>query len=115
MLSVKNSTEIEGFRRAYLRDGVAFVSVPVRLRRVTDSLRKTQFLAWIDDKMEKKKYDIDEWEAANRLDEYRRKQLHYVTLAYENISGSGPNGALPHYSPQKGDARVIDHLTPYVK
>ena len=31
MISVKNETEIEGMRRAYHRDGVAFVSNPPRL------------------------------------------------------------------------------------
>ena len=31
MISVKNETEIEGMRRAYCRDGVAFVSNPPRL------------------------------------------------------------------------------------
>ena len=34
---------------------------------------------------------ITEYEAAWRLTEYRRKNKHYMGLAYENISASGPN------------------------
>ncbi|KAF9021549.1 hypothetical protein BDZ89DRAFT_1137899 [Hymenopellis radicata] len=48
MTAVKNDVELEGFRRAYLRDGVAFV----------------QFLAWLEDKILNKGYDISEWEAS---------------------------------------------------
>lgn len=99
MLSIKNEVEIEGFKRAYLRDGVAF----------------TQFLAWLEDKLLNKGYEITEWEAAHRLTEFRRKQRHFMGLAYENISATGPNGALPHYSPGKSTARMIDRQTPYVK
>jgi Xaa-Pro aminopeptidase len=36
-------------------------------------------------------------------------------LAYETISASGPNAALPHYTPKKATARVIDRETPYLK
>jgi len=36
-------------------------------------------------------------------------------LAYENISASGPNASLPHYSPKRSTARMIDRETPYLK
>ncbi|KAK0475799.1 Creatinase aminopeptidase [Armillaria novae-zelandiae] len=97
MISVKNDTELKGLRRAYTRDGVAFV----------------QFLAWLDEKLYAG-YDITEWEAAQRLTEFRRKQEHFMGLAYQNISASGPNAALPHYSPRKSEARMIDKHTPYL-
>ena len=35
-------------------------------------------------------------------------------LAYENISASGPNAALPHYVARKSTARMIDRETPYL-
>ncbi|KAF9020661.1 Creatinase/aminopeptidase [Hymenopellis radicata] len=98
MMAVKNDVELEGLRRAYLRDGVAFV----------------QFLAWLEDKILNKGYDISEWEASQRLLEFRKKQHGFMGLAYATISGSGPNGALPHYSPRKSEARMIDKTTPYV-
>ncbi|TFK44086.1 aminopeptidase-P [Crucibulum laeve] len=97
MMSVKNTTEIDGIKRAYLRDGAAFV----------------KFLAWLESKLAEG-YDITEYEAASRLTEFRRKNKHFMGLAYENISASGPNAALPHYSPKKSKARMIDRETPYL-
>ncbi|KAJ7122012.1 Creatinase aminopeptidase [Mycena crocata] len=97
MMAYKNETEIEGLRRAYLRDGVSFV----------------RFLAWLETKLNEG-YDITEYEAAQRLTEFRRKTKHFMGLAYENISASGPNAALPHYSPRRSTARMIDRETPYL-
>ncbi|KAK7436849.1 hypothetical protein VKT23_014481 [Stygiomarasmius scandens] len=97
MIGRKNPTELEGMRRAYLRDGVAF----------------TQFLAWLDTKLADG-YDITEWEAAHRLNEFRKKQKNYMGQAYEPISAAGPNAALPHYSAKKRTASMIDRNLPYL-
>ncbi|KAJ7592530.1 aminopeptidase-P [Mycena floridula] len=97
MVSLKNETEIDGFKRAYLRDGASFV----------------RFLAWLDHKFQSG-YEITEYEAAQRLTEFRRHNKYFMGLAYENISASGPNAALPHYSPRRGTARVIDMTLPYL-
>lgn len=97
MKSVKNEVEIQGFKRAYIRDGACYV----------------QFLAWLEEKMSKG-FQISEWEAAWRLTEFRSKAKNYVGLAYENISASGPNAALPHYTPLKSDNLFIDKETPYL-
>jgi len=95
--AIKNHTEIEGLRRAYARDGVAYV----------------RWLAWLEDKMSSG-YDVTEYEAGWRLTEFRREGDHYMGLAYENISATGPNAALPHYSPTKSTAKMIDRNTPYL-
>lgn len=97
MKAIKNDTEIDGMRRAYLRDGASFV----------------KFLAWLEDKLARG-YEITEYEAAFRLTEYRRSNKHFMGLAYENISASGSNAALPHYSPTKSTAAMIDRDTPYL-
>ncbi|THU90873.1 Creatinase/aminopeptidase [Dendrothele bispora CBS 962.96] len=97
MMGRKNKTELDGLRRAYLRDGVAF----------------TQFLAWLETKLSDG-YDITEWEASHRLNEFRKKQKNFMGQAYEPISASGPNAALPHYSAKKRTASMIDRNLPYL-
>ena len=73
-----------------------------------------RFLAWLDAKLADG-YDITEYEAGFRLTEFRRKNKHFMGLAYENISASGPNAALPHYSPKKSTAAMISRELPYLK
>ncbi|KAJ6491425.1 Creatinase aminopeptidase [Mycena vitilis] len=97
MMAFKNETELEGLRRAYLRDGVSFV----------------RFLAWLEAKLNEG-YDITEYEAGQRLTEFRRKTKHFMGLAYENISATGSNAALPHYSPRRSTALMIERDTPYL-
>ncbi|KAI9458087.1 Creatinase/aminopeptidase [Russula earlei] len=97
MRSVKNEVEIQGLKRACLRDGTCYV----------------QFLAWLDEKMAKG-FEISEWEAAWRLTEFRRNAKNFMGLAYENISATGPNAALPHYRPSKSGSYIIDKETPYL-
>lgn len=72
--AIKNNIEVEGLRRAYIRDGVSYV----------------RWLAWLENKLAEG-YEITEYEAAFRLTEFRRKNKHYWGLAYENISASGSN------------------------
>lgn len=95
--ALKNQTEIEGFEQAYLRDGVAFV----------------RWFAWLEEKFNEG-FAITEYEAAYRLTEYRRQNANFMGLAYENISASGANAALPHYSPTRHGAKMIDRVTPYL-
>lgn len=73
-----------------------------------------RFLAWLETKLADG-YDITEYEAGFRLTEFRRKNKHFMGLAYENISASGPNAALPHYSPRKATAAMISRDLPYLK
>ncbi|KII92504.1 hypothetical protein PLICRDRAFT_50881 [Plicaturopsis crispa FD-325 SS-3] len=97
MKAIKNEVELDGMRRAYQRDGASFV----------------RFLAWLEHKLNQG-FEITEWEAAFKLTELRRKNKHYKGLAYENISASGANAALPHYSPTKQEAQIIDRSKPYL-
>ncbi|KNZ76560.1 hypothetical protein J132_09419 [Termitomyces sp. J132] len=98
MMASKNETELEGLRRAYLRDGVAFV----------------KFLAWLEGKLQDG-YDITEYEAASRLTEMRRSGKHFMGIAYKSISATGSNAALSHYTPRKSTAKFIERDTPYLK
>jgi Xaa-Pro aminopeptidase len=71
-------------------------------------------LAWLENKLNEG-YDITEWEAASRLTEFRRYNKNFMGLAYKSISATGQNAALPHYTPRKATARMIERDTPYLK
>ena len=80
----KNATELEGTRRAHLRDGAAMV----------------RFLCWLD--REAPTGTVDEIAAADRLAAFRaetarRDGSELVDVSFATISGAGPNGAIVHY------------------
>jgi Xaa-Pro aminopeptidase len=77
--AIKNEIELEGIKCAYLRDGVSFV----------------RWLAWLK-KKQSQGYSITEYEAAWRLTEFRKLNMYFLGLAYENISASGLNAGMCH-------------------
>ncbi|VDC07707.1 unnamed protein product [Peniophora sp. CBMAI 1063] len=97
MKGVKNAVEIEGFRKAYTRDGASFV----------------QFFAWLEEAIANGE-KVTEWSAAQKLTEYRKLQENFRGLAYEDISSTGPNAALPHYHPTSSSSLPLSLSTPYL-
>ena len=89
--AVKNAAEIQGFRDCHIRDGCAL----------------TRFLAWLDREITTNNSTIDEVDAADRLEALRREEANFVQLSFGTISGTGPNGAVIHYSPTKPSCTTI--------
>ncbi|MBR5018603.1 MAG: aminopeptidase P family protein [Bacteroidales bacterium] len=88
--AVKNKKEIEGFRRAFIEDGVAVEN----------------FLYWLETSVQGGAR-ISEWEASEKLTSLRAQIEGYRGNSFENISAYGPNAALPHYStPREGSAEI---------
>jgi len=79
MKSRKNETEIQGFRNAMQRDGVALV----------------KFLMWFEKAVPEGK--VEEITVVEKLTEFRSQQDLYVGESFATISGYGPNGAIVHY------------------
>ncbi len=80
--SIKNETEIKGFRNAVLKDGIAM----------------TKFYFWLE-KMLKAREKVTELSAAAKLTALRSEQPQYVIDSFASISSYGPHGAVVHYSP----------------
>ncbi len=89
MKACKNKAELEGARRAQLRDAIAMV----------------RFLHWFDSAAPKGK--LTEIEAAQALETFRRKSRKLKDVSFPTISAAGPNSAIPHYRVTKSSNRKI--------
>ncbi|WP_208434029.1 aminopeptidase P family protein [Bartonella taylorii] len=81
--AIKNSTELNGARKAHLRDGVAL----------------TRFFSWLD---KQTLGSINEISAAQKLEEFRTTTAKEMgekleDLSFDTISAAGANGAIVHY------------------
>lgn len=88
--SVKTPSEIENLRQTYIDDGVAMEC----------------FLHWLEDEVATGR-EVDEWEASEKLTQFRSQIPGYRGNSFENISAYGPGAALPHYSTPKEGSAVI--------
>ena len=86
--SVKNSVEIEGMREAHLEDGLAV----------------EKFLYWLEGQAGQ----VDEWQAACKLQSLRAEIPGYRGDSFETISAYGPGAALPHYVTPHVGAPILE-------
>lgn len=82
MKAIKNEAEIEGFRNAMVRDGVALV----------------RFLRWLEEKMERGE-EVTELSADAELTRQRSYQALFRDISFDTIAGYGHHGAIVHYEP----------------
>ncbi|ODV89538.1 hypothetical protein CANCADRAFT_58443 [Tortispora caseinolytica NRRL Y-17796] len=94
---VKNSTELAGMIACQERDGAAVI----------------EYLAWLEDQMVSGA-DIDEVQGADILESCRAKKDLFVGLSFDTISSSGPNSAVIHYSPIRGNCRQLSTAEIYL-
>ena len=57
--------------------------------------------------LKKKKLDITEVDAQNKLEKFRKMNSKYLFPSFKTIAGSGKNGAIIHYRAKKESARII--------
>ncbi|CAA7404257.1 unnamed protein product [Spirodela intermedia] len=108
--ALKNHVELDGLRKAHVRDGAAVV----------------QYLAWLDDQMQqiygasgyflesvgtKKRSNLvklTEVSVSDKLEEFRSKKELFKGLSFPTISSVGPNAAIIHYKPQLETCSELD-------
>ena len=84
----KNKVEIRGTKKAHVRDAAAV----------------TEFLFWVS---KQKPGTFTEIDAVTQLERLRRNLPNFRDISFDTISGSGPNGALPHYRVTHKTNRVV--------
>uniref|UniRef100_A0A3Q3BMN5 X-prolyl aminopeptidase (aminopeptidase P) 1, soluble n=1 Tax=Kryptolebias marmoratus TaxID=37003 RepID=A0A3Q3BMN5_KRYMA len=87
--AVKNATEIQGMKMAHIKDAVALC----------------ELFAWLEKEIPKG--NITEISAADKAEEFRSQQKHFVGLSFPTISSVGPNGAIIHYRPLPETNRTL--------
>ncbi len=86
--SIKNQTEINNMKKAHVFDGVAL----------------TKFIYWIK-YLNKKK--INEVNAQDKLEKFRKLNKNFLYHSFDTIAGSGKNGAIIHYRANKKNCKII--------
>src|SRR6185503_2827373 len=86
----KNEAELQGTRRAHVRDGAAL----------------SRFLAWFAREAPKAK--LTEIDAVEKLEGFRRATGALRDVSFDSISGAGPNGAIVHYRVTKKTNRRVE-------
>ncbi|MEC5395358.1 aminopeptidase P family protein [Bergeyella sp. RCAD1439] len=89
MKAVKNETELEGFRKVMVRDGVAMV----------------KFLYWL--KHNVGKIPMTEYSIGLELEKFRREGENFVGVSFGSIVGYNGNDAIPHYSADKENSEPV--------
>ncbi|KAK7059763.1 putative Xaa-Pro aminopeptidase P [Favolaschia claudopus] len=88
--SVKNDTELEGFRQCHIRDGAALA----------------RYFAWLEEQLVSG-VEVNESQAADKLEQFRSELDLFRGLSFPTISSTGPNGAIIHYQPDANDCAVV--------
>lgn len=96
--AIKTEAEMAGMRACHIRDGAALI----------------EYFSWLEDQLVARKEDIDEVQAADKLEELRAKREHYVGLSFDTISSTGANAAVIHYKPERGMCPRIDPTAIYL-
>jgi len=86
---IKNTTEIENQKKAYIKDGVALV----------------KFLHWLDDSIGN--IEVTEISASDKLLRYRQEQEGFIEPSFATISAYKENAAMMHYSASEESNAIL--------
>jgi len=87
--SIKNEVEMQGYRRAMVKDGVAL----------------TKFFKWLEENVASGK--LTETSIDRKLYEFRSQQQNFIGESFGTIAGYGPHGAIVHYSATEESASTL--------
>ncbi|WP_306249586.1 aminopeptidase P family protein [Parvularcula sp. IMCC14364] len=92
----KNKTEMDGTRRAHIRDGIAV----------------SRFLHWVAE--DAQSGDVTEIEAAQKLESFRAMSNQLNDISFDSISAAGSNGAHCHYRVTTETNKKLERGTLYL-
>ena len=87
--AIKNKVEIKNMINSHIFDGVAL----------------TKFIYWMKNINKKK---INEVQAQDKLESFRKLNNNYLYPSFDTIAGAGKNGAIVHYRAEKKNCKIIE-------
>ncbi|KAF3439044.1 hypothetical protein FNV43_RR17319 [Rhamnella rubrinervis] len=101
--ALKNPAELEGLKKAHIRDGAAVVQYLVWLDKQVQEIYGASGYFLDGEGVKKKKHSetekLTEVTASDKLESFRASKEHFRGLSFPTISSVGPNAAIIHYSP----------------
>ncbi|XP_060675011.1 aminopeptidase P1 isoform X1 [Ziziphus jujuba] len=102
--ALKNPVELEGLKKAHIRDGAAVVQYLVWLDKQMQEIYGASGYFLEGEEVTKKKQlqtlKLTEVTASDKLESFRAAKEHFRGLSFPTISSVGPNAAIIHYAPQ---------------
>lgn len=86
--AIKNPTELRGFRKAHLDDGISMIKA----------------LHWL---FTQRIANLTEYDVARQIDKFRTDNLHCIGPSFASIVGYKENGAIVHYNPYPKNCKEI--------
>lgn len=94
--SIKNSVEIKNMRVAHIKDAIACIKLIIWLKK--QMFRNTE---------QKKDSPVTELSVAEKLEEFRKEQNHYLGPSFQTIVGYAKHGAVIHYSASEQSSLLL--------
>ncbi|KAF8012462.1 hypothetical protein BT93_I0585 [Corymbia citriodora subsp. variegata] len=110
--SLKNQTELDGLKKAQIRDGAAVVQYLVWLdKQMQENYGASGYFMEGETSAHKKQSEgnkLTEVTVSDKLESFRASKEHFKGLSFPTISSVGPNAAIIHYSPQPDSCAELD-------
>ncbi|GMH25260.1 hypothetical protein Nepgr_027103 [Nepenthes gracilis] len=110
--ALKNPVEMDGLKKAHIRDGAAVVQFLVWLDKQMQELYGASGYFSETERMDKKKpleaHKLTEVSVSDKLEGFRASKEHFRGLSFPTISSVGPNAAIIHYGPKPETCSELD-------
>ncbi|XP_019154663.1 PREDICTED: probable Xaa-Pro aminopeptidase P [Ipomoea nil] len=110
--ALKNPVEMEGLKKAHIRDGAAVVQYLVWLdKQMQEIYGASGYFIEAETTCQKKQPNVlklTEVSVSDKLEEFRASKEHFRGLSFPTISSVGSNAAIIHYSPAVETCAELD-------
>ncbi|GMN66244.1 hypothetical protein TIFTF001_035343 [Ficus carica] len=115
--ALKNPIELDGLKKAHIRDGAAVVQYLVWLDKQMQEIYSASGYFLEGESANEKKIPetkLTEVTVSDKLEGFRASKEHFRGLSFPTISSVGPNAAIIHYGPRAETCAELDPNSIYL-